>query len=73
MVKTLALSGGIVIFNPVDEAQTLKKTKMKPISPTPYPDVNEILDVLLSNAKEILQEQFVGMYLFWLPRQWRLR
>jgi len=37
---------------------------MKPISPTHYPDVNEILDLLLRNVKEILQDQFVGMYLF---------
>jgi len=37
---------------------------MKPISPTPHPDVNEILDLLFSNVKEILKDQFVGMYLF---------
>ena len=37
---------------------------MKPISPTPYADVNEILDLLLVNVKEILQDQFVGMYLY---------
>src|ERR1041385_8747380 len=40
------------------------KIKMKAISPTPYPDVNEILDVLLCNVEDILQDQFVGMYLF---------
>ena len=34
------------------------------ISPTPHPDVNEILDLLLTNIQPILQEQFVGMYLF---------
>ena len=32
--------------------------------PTPYKDVNEILDLLLMNAKEILQDQFIGMYLY---------
>ena len=32
--------------------------------PTSYPDVNEILDLLLGSVKEILQGQFVGMYLF---------
>src|SRR5687768_8633295 len=37
---------------------------MKPISPTPYTDVNEILGLLLVNVKEILQDQFVGMYLY---------
>lgn len=34
------------------------------ISPTPYPDVNEVLNLLLANVKEILQDQFVGMYLY---------
>ena len=33
-------------------------------SPTPYPDVNEILNLLLTNIKNILQDQFIGMYLF---------
>jgi predicted nucleotidyltransferase len=33
-------------------------------SPTPYPDVNEILDALLANAQKILAEQLIGMYLF---------
>src|SRR5687768_10590494 len=37
---------------------------MKPISPTPYTDVNEILGLLLVNVKEILRDQFVGMYLY---------
>jgi len=37
---------------------------MKPISPTPYTDVNEILDLLYTNVSEILQDHFVGMYLF---------
>ena len=32
--------------------------------PTPYSDVNEILDILLTNAKAILQDQFIGMYLY---------
>lgn len=34
------------------------------LSPTPHPDVNEILNLLFTNIKEILQGQFVGMYLF---------
>ena len=37
---------------------------MEPISPTPYPDVNEILDLLHSDVTAILQEQYIGMYLF---------
>ena len=37
---------------------------MKTISPAPHSDVNEILNLLFSNIKEILGEQFVGMYLF---------
>jgi predicted nucleotidyltransferase len=36
---------------------------MEPLFPTPYSDVNEIVEVLLANAKETLQDQFVGMYL----------
>ena len=34
------------------------------ISPTPRPDVNEILNLLHTNITNILQNQFVGMYLF---------
>src|SRR5215217_51476 len=37
---------------------------MKTISPTPYPEVNEVLHLLLINVKEILKDQFVGMYLY---------
>ncbi|HEX2990617.1 MAG TPA: aminoglycoside adenylyltransferase domain-containing protein, partial [Anaerolineales bacterium] len=36
---------------------------MEPLFPTPYSDVNEIVEVLLTNAKGILQHQFIGMYL----------
>ena len=32
--------------------------------PSQYPDVNEILNLLLSNVQEILQDQFVGLYLY---------
>ncbi|MBC7878825.1 MAG: DUF4111 domain-containing protein [Anaerolineales bacterium] len=31
---------------------------------TPYPDVNEIINLLLSGVKEILGRQFLGMYLY---------
>jgi predicted nucleotidyltransferase len=37
---------------------------MNDISPTSHPDVNEILNLLLTRIKDILQSQFVGMYLF---------
>ena len=37
---------------------------MHNISPTPYPDVNQILNIFLSNVGEILQDQLVGTYLF---------
>lgn len=37
---------------------------MKSRSSTPYPDVNEVLNLLLTHAKGILQGQFVGMYLY---------
>ena len=37
---------------------------MKTISPTPYPDVNEILHLLLYHVQEVLTDQFVGMYLY---------
>ena len=32
--------------------------------PTPYPDVNEVLNLLLSNVRTILGDHFVGMYLY---------
>ena len=31
--------------------------------PTPYPDVNEILELLLTDVKDILQDRLIGMYL----------
>ena len=34
---------------------------MNPISPTPHPDVNEILSLLLANVKAILSDQLIGM------------
>lgn len=32
--------------------------------PTPYPDVNKILQILLKESQEVLGKQFVGMYLY---------
>jgi len=43
---------------------SLRALSMKTISPTPHPDVNEILNLLFSNVKGVLQDQFVGIYLF---------
>jgi len=53
-----------MFFSLVVEAQSPERITMNKISPTSYPGVNEILDLLLSNVKEILQDQFIGMYLF---------
>jgi hypothetical protein len=33
-------------------------------NPTPYPDVNEILELLLTKVQEVLGSQFTGMYLY---------
>jgi len=43
---------------------TTQRENMKTISHTPHPAVNDILDLLHSNIKEILDGLFVGMYLF---------
>jgi predicted nucleotidyltransferase len=48
----------------LDFIRFTKELTMNSISPTPHSDVNEILNILYTNAKEILQNQFVGMYLF---------
>ncbi|MFX1412149.1 MAG: nucleotidyltransferase domain-containing protein, partial [Promethearchaeota archaeon] len=32
--------------------------------PTPYPDVNAVLHMLLSGVQTVLGDQFVGMYVF---------
>ncbi len=37
---------------------------MKPTHPTPYPEVNQILNVLLPEVQAILGNQFIGMYLY---------
>ncbi|HKI53966.1 MAG TPA: nucleotidyltransferase domain-containing protein, partial [Anaerolineales bacterium] len=34
------------------------------IQPTPHQDINKILNLLLENIKEILKDQFIGMYLY---------
>jgi len=47
-----------------DEARLTKKNNVKTSFPTPYPDVNEILNLLLTRVQEILDDQFLGMYLY---------
>jgi len=37
---------------------------LRVIEPTPYPDVNEVLNGLLSEVQGVLAERFVGMYLY---------
>jgi len=37
---------------------------LQQIDPTPYPDVNEVLNMVLFSVKEILGNQFIGMYLY---------
>ncbi len=51
---------------PEDIAGTLNMMRytLEQIKPTAYPDVNGVLNLLLSNAKEILGEQVIGMYLY---------
>jgi predicted nucleotidyltransferase len=41
-----------------------RKDFMSGRSPTPYPEVNSILNVLLAEAQAILVEQFIGLYLY---------
>ena len=45
-------------------AARVKIRRMNNLSPTPYPDVDGILDLLLTQVKEILSEDFIGMYLY---------
>src|SRR5215208_7041289 len=39
-------------------------TTMKPISLTSYPDVNEMISLLLTKVPKTIREQFVGMYIY---------
>lgn len=47
-----------------DGKDLIHESIMEPISPTPYPDVNQVLNLLHDHAKEILRGDFVGMYLY---------
>lgn len=48
----------------LDETLEMMKYTVQQTRPTPYPEVNEVLNLLLSNAREVLGDQFVGMYLY---------
>ncbi len=48
----------------INETIEMMKYALQQIKPTPYPEVNEVLNLLHSNAKEVLGEQFIGMYLY---------
>lgn len=37
---------------------------MNHVHPTPYPDVNAVLHVLLTSVRTVLGDHFVGMYLY---------
>ncbi|MDQ3006385.1 MAG: DUF4111 domain-containing protein, partial [Chloroflexota bacterium] len=54
----------VVLKEVLDFIVFIKEQTTKPISTTPYPDVNKILNILYTYASEILQDHFVGMYLF---------
>lgn len=58
--------------NPDEEAPSedingtldMMRYTLQQIKPTPYREVNEILNLLLSNIQGILKNEFVGMYLY---------
>jgi predicted nucleotidyltransferase len=59
-------SSTVLIGAYLDLTQTKRiheKIKMKSISPTPYPDVNEILNILSTNVQKVLGDRLIGMYL----------
>lgn len=48
----------------VETFRAERKINLVNINPTLYPDVNQILNLLLIRAQRILSDQFIGMYLF---------
>jgi predicted nucleotidyltransferase len=48
----------------IKETLAMMQYVLKQAKPTPYPEVNELLNLLLSHVKRILGDQFVGMYLY---------
>ncbi|MFN8414060.1 MAG: DUF4111 domain-containing protein [Anaerolineales bacterium] len=51
---------------PEDIAETLEfiKYTLEETKPTAFPEVNQVLRPLLKHVKEILNDQFIGMYLY---------
>lgn len=66
--KALAISQrmdqDVSVHEALDFIRFTKERIMQPIAPTLHSDVNEILSILFADTKAILQEQFVGMYMF---------
>jgi predicted nucleotidyltransferase len=48
----------------MQETQNMMRYTLEQIKPTPYLEVNEVLNLLLSHVKQLLGDQFVGMYLY---------
>lgn len=48
----------------IDETLEMMRYVIRQTKPTPYPEVNEVLNLLLFHGKRILGDQFVGMYLY---------
>lgn len=48
----------------IQETVEMMRYTLEQIKPTGYPDVNEVLNMLLSEARKILGNEFVGMYLY---------
>ena len=48
----------------INETLDIMRYALQQIKPSRYPDVNEVLNLLLTEAQNILGEQFVGMYLY---------
>lgn len=45
-------------------AEPVNSERSPSIQPTPYPDVNTVLHILLSNVQAVLGDEFVGMYVY---------
>jgi predicted nucleotidyltransferase len=48
----------------IQETAEMMRYTLRQSHPTPYPEVNEVLNLLRSKVKRILGEQFIGLYLY---------
>ena len=48
----------------IEETLQMMRFTLEQIKPTPYPEVNEVLSLLIKNVKRILRDEFVGLYLY---------